>query len=55
MAHIGPAYGAALESGIPSLRAQLEEAYAARETGRGPEPELAAPRPTARWPGSSRW
>ena len=30
MEHIGPAYGAALESGIPSLQAQLEERLAAR-------------------------
>ena len=30
MAHIGPAYGAALESAIPSLVAQLEERCAAR-------------------------
>jgi len=42
MAHIGPAYGAALESGIPALLALLDAEYAARETGRGPEPELAA-------------
>ena len=45
MAHIGPAYGAALESGVPSLVAQLEERLAARSEGGAPEPELAAPRP----------
>lgn len=32
-------------SGIPSLIAQLEGELAAREADRGPEPELAAPRP----------
>jgi hypothetical protein len=42
---IGPAYGAALRSGIPSLVAQLDEALAARVADRGPEPELAQPRP----------
>ena len=46
MAHIGPAYGAALQSGFPALLAQLDAAYAAREAGRGPEPELAVPRPS---------
>jgi hypothetical protein len=45
MAHIGPAYGAALESGIPTLLALLEAELAARDADRGPEPELAAPRP----------
>ena len=45
MAHLGPAYGAALESGVPSLVAQLEERLAARAEGGAPEPELAAPRP----------
>jgi hypothetical protein len=45
MEHIGPAYGEALRSGIPSLVAQLDAALAAREVGRGPEPELARPRP----------
>ena len=35
----------ALESGIPSLVAQLDAELAAREADRGPEPELAAPRP----------
>ncbi len=45
MAHIGPAYGEALRSGVPSLVAQLEERLAARDAGRGPEPELASPRP----------
>ena len=45
MEHIGPAYGAALESGIPTLVALLEAELAAREAGRGPEPDLARPRP----------
>ena len=45
MEHIGPAYGAALESSIPALLAQLDAALAARAANRGPEPELARPRP----------
>jgi uncharacterized protein YndB with AHSA1/START domain len=45
MAHIGPAYGQALQSGFPSLVAQLEAERAARDAERGPEPELGAPRP----------
>jgi len=45
MEHIGPAYGDALRSGIPSLIAQLEAALAAREADRGPEPELATAKP----------
>jgi len=45
MEHIGPAYGAALESGIPTLIAQLDAALAARDADRGAEPELATPRP----------
>jgi len=45
MEHIGPAYGAALESGIPTLVALLEAELAAREAGRDPEPDLAVPRP----------
>jgi hypothetical protein len=40
---IAPAYGAALESGVPSLVAQLDAELAAREADRGPEPELAGP------------
>jgi len=44
MEHIGPAYGAALRSGVPALLAQLEAELAARQAGRGPEPELPAPR-----------
>jgi len=40
MDHIGPAYGDALRSGIPSLLAQLDAALAARDADRGPEPEL---------------
>jgi uncharacterized protein YndB with AHSA1/START domain len=46
MEHIGPAYGAALQSGIPDLIAQLAEADAARAADRGPEPDLAVPSPT---------
>ncbi len=42
---IGPAYGAALESGLPSLVAQLDAELAARDADRGPEPELPAPKP----------
>jgi hypothetical protein len=45
MEGIGPAYGEALRSGIPSLIAQLDAALAAREVDRGPEPLLATPRP----------
>jgi hypothetical protein len=45
MEHIGPAYGAALESGIPTLVTLLEAELAGRTADRGPEPELAAPRP----------
>jgi hypothetical protein len=45
MAVIAPAYGEALRSGIPSLVAQLEAELAARDADRGPEPELAAPKP----------
>jgi len=45
MEHIGPAYRAALESGIPTLIALLKAELAAREAGREPEPELAKPRP----------
>jgi hypothetical protein len=45
MAHIGPEYGAALQSGIPTLIALLDAELAAREAGRGPEPELAIPSP----------
>ena len=43
--HIGPAYGQALESGLPSLVAQLDAALAARQGPAGPEPDLAVPRP----------
>ena len=45
MEHIAPAYGAALQSGIPSLVAQLDAELAARDADRGPEPELSRPRP----------
>ncbi len=41
----GPDYGAALESGFPALRAQLDAELAAREADRGPEPELTRPKP----------
>ncbi|MES2211091.1 MAG: DUF2652 domain-containing protein [Chloroflexota bacterium] len=46
MEHIGPAYGEALRSSLPSLMAQLDAALAARDLGAvaGPEPELPAPR-----------
>jgi hypothetical protein len=42
---IAPAYGQALQSGIPSLIAQLDAELAARDADRGPEPELITPRP----------
>jgi hypothetical protein len=45
MEHIGPAYGAALRSGIPGLLAQLGAELAVRDADRGPEPELTGPRP----------
>jgi len=45
MEQIGPAYGAALQSAIPALIAQLDAALATRDADRGPEPELARPRP----------
>ncbi len=44
MEHIGPAYGAALASGIPTLIALLDAELAARDSDRGPEPELAKPK-----------
>ena len=44
MEHIGPAYGAALQSGIPTLLALLDAELAARDADRGPEPELVRPR-----------
>jgi hypothetical protein len=44
MEHIGPAYGAALESGIPTLIALLEAELAAREVDRAPEPALSKPK-----------
>ncbi len=40
MEHMGPAYGEALRSSLPSLIAQLEARLAARDADRGPEPEL---------------
>ena len=43
MEHIGPAYGAALQSGVPALVALLDAQMAARELDR--EPGLAVPRP----------
>jgi hypothetical protein len=42
--HIAPAYGAALQSAIPTLIALLDAELVAREAGRGPEPDLAVPR-----------
>ena len=42
---VGAAYGQALRSSLPSLIAQLDAEFEARETNRGPEPELARPRP----------
>ena len=45
METIGPAYGAALQSGIPSLLSQLDAELSARQEGRPPEPELNRPRP----------
>ena len=45
MEHIGPGYGDALRSAIPSLIAQLDAEMAARDAGRAPEPELTTPRP----------
>ena len=45
MQHIGPEYGAALQSGVPGLIAQLDALVAARDADRGPEPELARPAP----------
>jgi len=44
MEHIGPAYGAALQSGVPALVALLEAEMAARNRARVPEPDLAVPR-----------
>ena len=45
MEHIGPAYGAALQSAIPTLMTRLEAELAIRAADHGPEPQLAAPRP----------
>jgi hypothetical protein len=45
MEHIGPAYGEALRSGVPSLLAQLDAELAARGADLAAEPELATPRP----------
>jgi hypothetical protein len=45
MTVIGPAYGAALESGVPSLLAQLDAAAAVVGVGPEPEPLVALPRP----------
>ena len=42
---IGAAYGQALRSSLPGLIAQLDAELAARDADRGPEPELAGPRP----------
>ncbi|MEO7664537.1 MAG: DUF2652 domain-containing protein [Candidatus Limnocylindrales bacterium] len=43
MAHIGPAYAAALQSGVPTLLALLDAEVVARTAGLEPEPELATP------------
>ena len=45
MKAIGPAYGAALASGLPALVAQLDTELAGRDVNHDPEPELKAPRP----------
>jgi uncharacterized protein YndB with AHSA1/START domain len=45
MEHIGPAYGAALQSGVPTLIALLDAELAARDADRGPEPDLVRPSP----------
>jgi uncharacterized protein YndB with AHSA1/START domain len=45
MEQLGSDYGAALESAIPALLEQLDAELAAREADRGPEPELATPKP----------
>ena len=44
MEHIGPAYGAALQSGVPTLVALLDAEMAARDRDQAPEPDLAVPR-----------
>jgi hypothetical protein len=40
---IGPAYGQALESGIPRLIAHLNAELGFRDADRGPEPKLRVP------------
>jgi Protein of unknown function (DUF2652)/Polyketide cyclase / dehydrase and lipid transport len=42
---IGAAYGQALRSSLPTLVTQLDAELAVRRADRGPEPELATPRP----------
>jgi hypothetical protein len=42
---IAPAYGEALRAHLSGLTAQLDAARAVRDAGRGPEPEVPAPRP----------
>jgi hypothetical protein len=42
---IAPAYGQALQSGLPSLIAQLDAEFSARDADTGPEPDLKTPRP----------
>ncbi len=44
-AEVGAAYGPALESAVPRLQELLEQEVAARAADRGPEPELARPKP----------
>jgi hypothetical protein len=42
---IAPAYGEALRTHLTGLTAQLDAALAARDSDRGPEPDLPAPKP----------
>ena len=55
MEHIGPAYGAALESGVPSLVAQLEDAVPRDDAGRARSPRWPRRDRTGRSPASPRW
>jgi hypothetical protein len=45
MKEIAPAYEQALRASIPGLIAELDAEFAARDSDRGPEPELDRPRP----------
>ena len=51
---IGPAYGAALESGLPSLIAQLADARGSRRGAAASSRSWPRPDRTDRWPGFSR-